>query len=327
MSEKNMVEALHDTLSQMMQHDPRLVLLGEDIGVNGGVFRVTDQLLTQFGSDRVIDTPLAESAIVGTALGMAIGGLRPVCEIQFLGFLYPALDQLISHVSRIRARSAGALGAALVIRAPFGGGIRAPEQHADSAEGYLTTIPGLKVAIPSSPADAKGLLIAAIEDEDPVVLLEPIRLYRLGREEVPDTLYRVPLGTARIVQPGRDVSVITYGAMVPLARAAATQLQQRYGWDVEIVDVRSLSPLDEETLGQSVRKTGRAVIVHEAPLTGGFGAEILATVTEQAFWWLKAPIVRVTGPDVPFPPYAWEDWYVPNVSRIAHAIGQVMAEE
>lgn len=322
-----MVEAIHDTLDLLMAQDESVVMMGEDIGVNGGVFRVTDKMLGKYGAARVIDTPLAESAIVGTALGMAVGGLRPICEIQFLGFLYPALDQLISHVSRIRDRSAGHLGAKMVVRAPYGGGIRAPEQHADSAEAYLTHIPGLKVVVPSSAADAKGILVSAVEDDDPVIILEPIRLYRMGREQVPEQLYRVPLGTARIVQEGTDISVIAYGAMVPVAQEAARNLQREQGVSVEVVDVRSLSPLDEETLVASVRKTGRAVIVHEAPLTGGFGAEIMATVSEQAFWWLKAPVQRVTGPDVPFPPYAWEDWYVPSAAHVQRVVSQVMAEE
>ncbi len=327
MAEKNMVEAIHETLRQVMREDSRVLMMGEDIGVNGGVFRVTDGFSAEFGTRRVIDTPLAESAIVGTALGMAVGGLRPICEIQFMGFLYPALDQLISHVSRIRNRTAGALGASMVVRTPYGGGIRAPEQHADSAEGYLAHIPGLKVVVPSNAYDAKGLMVSAIDDNDPVMFLEPIRLYRMGRMPVPDELYRVPLGRAHIVREGRDLSVITYGAMVPAALKAAENLADSGGADLEVVDVRSLAPLDEETLISSVRKTGRAVIMHEAPLTGGFGAELYATVAQEAFWWLKAPILRVTGPDVPFPPFAWEDWYVPSAERLECAVAQVMAEE
>ncbi|MBX5467954.1 MAG: alpha-ketoacid dehydrogenase subunit beta [Firmicutes bacterium] len=326
MAEINMVTAINQALAELLASDPRVVLLGEDIGVNGGVFRVTEGLYERFGRDRVMDTPLAESGILGAAIGMAVGGLRPIAEIQFMGFLYPGLDQLISHAGRIRHRSLGALSVPMVVRIPYGGGIRAPEQHADSAEAYLVHTPGLKVVVPSTPYDAKGLLYAALAQDSPVAFLEPIRLYRLGRMEVPEGPYQVPIGPSRVAREGRDLSLFAWGAMVPLALACAEEIAREDGAEVEVVDLRTLAPVDVEGIGRSVRKTGRAVVVHEAPMTGGVGAEVVATINETAFWWLKAPVARVTGFDLPYPPYAWEEFYLPGSKRLLKALRETLRE-
>ena len=314
MAEMNMIQAVNATLDAMLAQDPRVVVLGEDVGKNGGVFRATDQLFDRYGPERVIDTPLAESGIIGTSIGMAVGGLLPIAEIQFMGFLYPGLDQLISHAGRMAARSMGQVRVPLVVRVPFGGGIRAPEQHADSAEAYLVHTPGLKVVVPSTPYDAKGLLYAALHDPDPVVVMEPIRLYRMGRQEVPEEPYLVPLGTARTVRSGTDITVITWGNMVAVAEAAAAALEGEAS--VEVLDLRSLFPLDHEAIGRSVNKTGRAVVLQEAPRTAGLGGEVAAVIQETAFWSPEAPVARVAGPDVPYPPYAWEDLYLPSRERL-----------
>jgi pyruvate dehydrogenase E1 component beta subunit len=318
MAELNLIQAINATLDAMLASDPRVVILGEDVGKNGGVFRATDGLFDRYGADRVIDTPLAESGIIGTSIGMAIGGLRPIAEIQFMGFIYPALDQLISHGGRMAARSQGQVRVPLVVRVPFGGGIRAPEQHADSAEAYLVHTPGLKVVVPSTPYDAKGLLYAALADPDPVVFMEPIRLYRMGRQEVPDEPYLVPIGQARLVRTGTDVTVITWGNMVPVAEQAAAALEGEAS--VEILDLRTLFPMDREAIARSVNKTGRAVVLQEAPLTAGLASEVTAVIQETAFWSLEAPVARVAGPDVPYPPYAWEDMYLPNRDRLVAQI-------
>jgi pyruvate dehydrogenase E1 component beta subunit len=325
MAEINMVTAINQTLADLLDQDPRVVLLGEDIGLNGGVFRVTEGLYERYGRDRVMDTPLAESGIIGAAIGMAVGGLRPIAEIQFMGFLYPGLDQLISHAGRIRHRSLAALTVPMVVRIPYGGGIRAPEQHADSAEAYLVHTPGLKVVVPSTPYDAKGLLYAALAQDSPVAFLEPIRLYRLGRMEVPEERYQVPIGPLRVAREGRDLSLFAWGAMVPLALRCAERLAEE-GISIEVIDLRTLSPLDIEGIGASVRKTGRAVVVHEAPQTGGVGAEVVATINETAFWWLKAPVARVTGFDLPYPPYAWEEFYLPDERRLLKAIRETLRD-
>ena len=308
-----------------MEEDPRVVILGEDVGKNGGVFRVTDGLWKMFGQSRVIDTPLAESAIVGSAIGMAVGGLRPVAEIQFMGFLYPALNQIFSHASRLGQRSGGKFRVPMVVRIPYGGGIRTPEQHADSAEAILAHTPGLKVVVPSTPYDAKGLLRSAIEDPDPVIFLEPIVLYRLGRQEVPEGPFTVPIGPARIARPGRDATLITWGAMNHLAAQAADTLVAE-GVSVEIIDLRTLKPMDVDTMAESVAKTGRAVVLHEAPLTGGWGAEVVASIQEAAFWWLKTPVRRVSAFDVPYPPFAWEDMYMPTKTRVLRAIREALKD-
>ncbi|MDR7400331.1 MAG: alpha-ketoacid dehydrogenase subunit beta [Armatimonadota bacterium] len=319
MPTRTMVEALNEALRQAMEEDRAVVVLGEDVGRYGGVFRVTEGLLDRFGPARVIDTPLAESAIVGVALGMAASGLRPVAEIQFAGFLYSAFDQLAAQAARLRARSGGRFGAPLVVRAPYGGGVRAPEFHSDSVEALLCHTPGLKVVIPSGPVDAKGLLLASIDDPDPVVFLEPMPLYRSLREEVPEDPYRQPLGRARLIRAGRDVTVVCWGAAVLLALRAAEALAPE-GVEAEVLDLCTLNPLDVETLLESVRRTTRLVVVHEAPRSGGFGAEIAALAAERALDSLRAPVVRVTGWDVPYPAPAIESYYLPSVRRVVRGI-------
>ncbi len=326
MPERNMIQAINVTLDQLLAEDARVMVFGEDVGKNGGVFRATEHLQDRHGEPRVFDTPLAESGIIGMAIGMAVGGLLPIAEIQFMGFLYPGLDQLMSHAGRLSARSQGQVKVPLVVRAPFGGGIRAPEQHADSIEALLVHAPGLKVVVPSTPYDAKGLLTAAVDDPDPVVVMEPIRLYRLGRQEVPDERYTVPIGTARVARPGSDLTVITWGNMVAVALDAAEALAAAGEVSVEVLDLRSLYPLDREAIGAAVSKTGRAVVLHEAPMTGGLGGEVVAAIQEVAFWSLQAPVERVAGPDVPYPPYAWEDFYLPNRARLTQAIRRTLKD-
>jgi pyruvate dehydrogenase E1 component beta subunit len=306
-----------------MGRDDKVIVLGEDVGVDGGVFRATDGLQKKYGDHRVIDTPLAESGIVGTSIGMAIQGLKPVCEIQFDGFTYPALDQLFSHAARIRNRTRGKLTCPLVLRFPFGGGIRALEHHNESPESYFVHTPGLKVVIPSNPYDAKGLLIAAIRDPDPVIFMEPKRIYRAIRDEVPEGAYTVEIGKANILREGTDLTLISWGAMVREAMKAA-DIAAAQGVRVEVIDVRTLNPCDWDTILTSVQKTGRAIVVHEAPHTLGFGAEIAARIQEKLLLYLKAPVQRVTGYDTPFPYFKLEDAYLPNPERIGKAIEQVM---
>ena len=313
----NLAKSINKALADAMAADPTVVLMGEDVGRTGGVFRVTDGLLEQFGEERVIDAPVAESGIAGVGFGMAVGGLKPVLEMQFMGFSYPAFDQVISHVGRIRHRSRHRFTAPLVIRIPYGGGIGAAEHHSESAEAIYAHTPGLKVVVPSRPSDAYGLLRAAIEDPDPVIFLEPIRLYRAVKEELTES--PVPLGSARIEREGSDVTVIAYGAMMREARQAADVLGAR-GIGVEVVDLRSLVPLDVATIIGSVHKTGRAVMVHEAPMTAGFGAEVVAQIQERALFSLKAPVRRVTGWDTVFPLKRGEDLYLPSVERIVAAV-------
>jgi pyruvate dehydrogenase E1 component beta subunit len=313
-----MAQALTDALDLALAKDQAVLVIGEDVARTGGVFRITDGLLQRYGEDRVIDTPVAESAIVGVALGMAIAGMRPIAELQFMGFSYPAFDQIVNHVARIRNRSRHRFTAAMVIRIPFGGGIGAAEHHSESMEAIYAHTPGLKVVIPSTPYDAKGLLLAAIEDPDPVIFCEPIRLYRAVKEEVPDDWYTVPIGEARVERSGTDVSLITWGAMTKETRAAADLLATE-GIDAEVIDLRSLVPLDHKTLVGSVAKTGRAVVVHEAPRTGGFGAEVAAVLAEECLYELTAPVERVTGWDTVFPLKRGEHLYLPSVEQIASA--------
>lgn len=315
-----MVQALNSALALELERDPRLVLFGEDIGKNGGVFRVTDELQARFGEERVFDTPISESGIVGTATGMAVYGLHPVVEIQFAGFALLAFNQIATQVTRMRSRSGGIFTVPLVIRAPFGGGVRTPELHADSIEGFFLQTPGIKVVIPANPYDAKGLLHAAIEDPDPVLFLEHMKLYRSFRQEVPTERYTVPIGQAAVVHTGEDVSVITYGAMVQVALRAARQVEQSSDLTVEVIDLRTISPLDQEAIVTSVNKTGRAVIVHEAPRTGGVGAEVVALINEHCLYSLLKPVERVTCPDIPFPPPKLEDVIIPTPDRVARAI-------
>jgi pyruvate dehydrogenase E1 component beta subunit len=319
-----MVQALNLALRQEMAHDPDVVVLGEDVGVDGGVFRVTDGLIEQFGADRVIDTPLAEGAIVGTSIGMALYGLKPVCEIQFLGFIYQAFHQLRSHASRYRSRTRGRYSCPMVIRAPYGAGIRAIEEHSESTEALFIHTPGLKVVIPSTPRLARSLLVSAIRDPDPVIFLEPTRAYRSPREEVPEDEETFPLGVARVVQPGDDLTLITWGAMLHVAMRAVEQAREEYGYSVEVLDLLTLSPADMATVLASVQKTGRVVVVHEAPRTLGFGAELIARINEQALLSLEAPIRRVTGYDVPVPLYARETAYLPDEERILQAIEETL---
>lgn len=314
----NMVQAINLALREEMQRDSSVVILGEDVGRDGGVFRVTEGLLELFGDERIIDTPLAESVIVGAAIGMAAYGLKPVAEIQFMGFIYPTIDQIFSHASRIRNRTRGRFTCPMVVRTPYGAGIKAPDLHSESTEALFCHMPGVKVVVPSSPYNAKGLLISSIRDPDPVIFLESTRLYRLIKEDVPEGEYTVPLDKARIVQEGKDVTVIAWGSMLHRA------LQAVEGFDAEVIDLMTLSPFDEETIFRSVKKTGRVIIVHEAPKTCGFGAELSATIAEDAMLYLKAPIIRVTGYDVVTPLPKLEDYYMPTVERIRKGIEEVM---
>ncbi|WP_052300733.1 alpha-ketoacid dehydrogenase subunit beta [Kyrpidia tusciae] len=319
------IQAIQDGLYTALAEDDRVLVFGEDVGQNGGVFRATDGLQDAFGPRRVFDTPLSESGIVGTAVGMAAAGLRPVVEIQFMGFIYPAFEQIISHAARVRTRTRGRHSASLVIRAPYGGGIRAPELHSDSSEAFFVHQPGLKVVAPSGPYDAKGLLLAAIDDPDPVVFLEPIRLYRAFKEEVPLGYYTVPIGKAKVVREGGDLAIFVWGAMVPRAMEAAEKAAREDGIETRVVDLRTLFPLDVATIVESVEKTGRAMIVHEAPRTAGVGAEVATLIQERAFYSLEAPVVRVTGLDVPFPLFSLEDLYLPGVARILSGIRRAVA--
>jgi 2-oxoisovalerate dehydrogenase E1 component beta subunit len=318
-----LAQALNRALDQALADSDDVLLMGEDVGRTGGVFRVTDGLQERYGPERVVDTPLAESGIVGVGLGLAIGGMRPVMELQFMGFSYPAFDQVISHVSRMRHRSRHRFTAPLVIRIPFGGGIGAAEHHSESTEALYAHVPGLKVVVPSRPADAAGLLRSAIDDPDPVVFLEPIRLYRAVKEEVADDAPVTPIGLAAVERTGTDVTLIAWGAMMKETRAAADELAEA-GVAAEVVDVRSLVPLDVDTIVASVAKTGRAVVVHEAPRTAGFGAEIVAQLQERCAYDLQAPVLRVTGWDIVFPLKLSERHYLPNVSRIVAAVEQVL---
>ncbi len=317
-----MVQAIQDALRHALREDPRVVVLGEDVGLNGGVFRVTEGLQAEFGADRVSDTPLAENGIVGAAIGMALYGMRPVAEIQFVDFIYPAFDQIVSEMAKLRWRSAGQYACPVVVRAPYGGGIKGGLYHSQSPEACFCHTAGLQVVIPATPADAKGLLLDALAGEDPVIFLEPKRLYRSVREEVPAGAHRVPIGTARVARAGEHVTVLAWGAMVPVSLEAAEQAAGR-GWSVEVLDLRTLVPLDAEAVLASVRKTGRVVIVHEAPRTGGYGGELAALVAEQALTSLLAPVLRVTGYDTPFP-YTLEHSYLPDAPRVLRAVEHVM---
>jgi 2-oxoisovalerate dehydrogenase E1 component beta subunit len=323
MPQMTMVQAITDALRTSLRDDPRVVVLGEDVGRNGGVFRVTEGLQAEFGAERVIDTPLAENGIVGGAIGMALYGLKPVAEIQFVDFIYPAFDQIVSELAKFRWRSAGQYSCPVVVRAPYGGGIRGGLYHSQSPEAYFCHTTGLQVVIPSTPSDAKGLLLSAIQGQDPVIFLEPKRLYRHAKEEVAEGATLVPIGQARIARPGEHLTILAYGAMVPVSLEAATAAAEK-GWQVEVVDLRPLLPLDTATVLASVRRTGRAVIVHEAPRTCGYGAELSALLAEQALTSLQAPVLRVTGYDTPFP-YTLEHTYLPDAKRVLAAIEHVMS--
>jgi len=335
MAYMNMVQALNSAMDIMLQRDPRVVILGEDVGYFGGVFRVTDGLQRKYGEHRVLDTPIAEGGIIGAAIGMGVNGLKPVAEIQFADYIYPGFDQVVSELARLRYRTAGEFSAPVTIRTPCGGGIRGGQTHSQSPEAIFTHVSGIKVVMPSSPYDAKGLLISSIEDDDPVVFFEPKRIYNgpcdgdpnkpavpwsaHPRGEVPEGYYTVPISRAEVVRPGKDLTVLTYGTMVHVVEAAVRMAEV----DAEIVDVRTMVPLDVDTLCTSVCKTGRCVVVHEATRFGGFGAELVATVQEACFWNLEAPIQRVTGWDTPYP-HAFEWEYFPGPARIAQALKSVM---
>jgi len=324
MAEINLVQAVNLALARAMAEDNKVLVLGEDVAAEGGVFRATDGLLTRFGGDRIFDTPLAENAIAGLSVGLAAQGFRPVAEIQFTGFIYPAIDQLVNHASRLRTRTRGRLTCPMVVRSPAGGGIRAIEHHSESPEAMFAHIPGLRVVIPSSPARAYGLLLAAIRDPDPVVFLEPTRLYRAAREEVDDDGAALPLDRCFVLREGSDITFVTWGAMIKETLAAADTLAGE-GVNVEVIDVATLKPLDSDSILASVAKTGRCVIVHEAPLTGGFGAEIAARLAERGLTSLLAPIERVTGWDTVMPLPRLEQHYLPGEARILAAARRILA--
>ncbi|MGC8515847.1 MAG: alpha-ketoacid dehydrogenase subunit beta [Thermoplasmata archaeon] len=315
----NMVQALNSGLDNLMAADDRIILLGEDIGTDGGVFRVTDGLLSKYGAERVLDTPLVEVGIVGMAIGMAVQGLRPIPEIQFQDFIYTAMDQIINQMAKIRYRSGGEYECPMVLRTPYGAGVKGGLYHSQSGESYFAHTAGLTVVTPSNPYDAKGLLVSSSQGEDPVIFLEPKRLYRAGKQEVPEDIYKIPIGKAEVVQTGDDVTIITYGAMVPTVMDTV----KKNNLNAEVLDLRTLVPVDKDAIMHSVQKTGRVVIVHEAPRTGGFGGEISAMITERGIDFLYAPILRVTGPDSPIP-YRMEEYYVPNERRILNAVRKVL---
>ena len=322
MAELTLVEAINDAFHVELERDPDVMVMGEDVGRAGGVFRATAGLRDRFGPERCVDTPLAEAGILGSAVGLCMAGWRPVCEMQYDAFSYPCLDQLITHVGRYRWRSGGTMEFPLVVRMPYGGGVRAPELHDDSPEAYYVHTPGVKVAVPSTPADAKGLLAAAIRDPDPVIVLEPKLIYRNERADVPEGEHVVPLGKARLVREGTDVSLVAYGAMVPLCERVAEELAGEAS--LEVLDVRTLKPLDEDALLATASKTGRVVIVQEAPRTAGFGAELAAILAEKAILDLRGPVLRVTGYDVPYPYWKIEDAYMPSVERVTDAVRKLL---
>jgi 2-oxoisovalerate dehydrogenase E1 component beta subunit len=319
----NIIQAVNDALHLEMQRDDRVVVMGEDVGKFGGVFRATVGLQEKFGADRVIDTPLAEAGIVGTSIGMALYGLRPVPEIQFVDFIFPAFDQIVNELAKFRYRSGGQYPCPLTIRTPYGGGIRGGHYHSQSPESLFIHTPGLKVVVPSNPYDAKGLLLSSIRDDDPILFMEPKPIYRASKGEVPDGEYTVPLGKAATVREGKDVTLVAYGAMIPVCAAAAEELSGD-GVEAEILDLRTLLPYDGDAILDSVRKTGRAVIVHEAPRTCGFGAELSAYIHENAMLHLEAPVQRVTGFDTPFP-YTLEHEYLPNAGRVVSSVREALA--
>ena len=324
MAQMNLVQAINDAMKVEMRLDDSVLVLGEDVGVDGGVFRATVDIIEEFGPERSIDTPLAESGIVGAAIGLAVNGIKPIAEIQFDGFMTPAFDQIVSHAARLRWRSRGRFSCPMVIRAPYGGGIRALEHHSESPEAWYAHTPGLKVVTPSGPHDAKGLLIEAIRDPDPVIYLEPKRLYRAFREEVPEGDYTIPFGKANVVKEGSDVTAIAWGSMTRTTLSAIEDFEEREGVSVELIDLRTIVPLDFETISQSVQKTGRVVVVQEAPKTCGFASEITALITEKLILHLEAPIIRISGFDVAMPYFTLEEHYIPDAGRISHGLQKVV---
>jgi pyruvate dehydrogenase E1 component beta subunit len=325
MAKMTMVQALNLALRQEMEKDDRVIVLGEDVGRDGGVFRVTEGLIDRFGDQRSVDTPLAESAIVGMSIGMALYGLRPVCEIQFSGFTYENFHQLESHAARLRWRTQGRLSVPMVLRAPYGGGVRALEHHSESREAYWAHTPGLKVVIPSGPRNARALLISAIRDPDPVIFYEPKALYRAFREEVPEEEETLPIGKSNLAREGKDITLISYGAMMRPTLEAAQILKEKDGIEAEVVDLLTISPMDDEPFVRSIRKTGRAVVIHEAHRSFGPGAEVVSRIMEKAFYSLEAPIARVTGYDVVIPLFSRENAYLPGANRIVRAARSRMA--
>ncbi len=318
-----LIQAITDGMRTMLNEKEEVVVLGEDVGKNGGVFRATDGLQEEFGEKRVFDTPLSEAGIIGSSIGMAINGLLPVAEIQFLGFIYPAYEQIMTHATRMRYRTKGAFTVPLVIRAPYGAGVRAPEIHSDSMEALFTHMPGIKVVCPSNPHDAKGLLISAIEDPDPVLFLEPLRLYRAVRGDVPEEKYEIEIGKGKYLREGDDATVIAWGAMVPVAMKAAEQAADK-GISCDVIDLRTLYPIDKAIIAESVQKTGRCVVVHEAPATGGLGNDIISIINDTSFLYMKSPIERVTGADVHVPFWALEEHNIPTPARVTDAIYKVI---
>lgn len=316
----NMVGALNNALETILKEDDKSIILGEDVGVDGGVFRVTDGLQKSFGPDRVVDTPLAESVILGASIGMAIGGMRPIPEIQFAGFMYMGFDQLINHAARYRSRTRSTYTVPMIVRTPVSGGVRTLEHHSDSPEAYYSHIGGLIVIEPSNPYDAKGLLLRAAQLDDPVIFLEPTKLYRLFKQDIPEEAYEIPIGKANIVSEGDKLTIVTYGTMVPLVKDVVA----KKGVSAEIIDLRTINPLDEETIIASVKKTGRVVIAHEAELSFGVGAEIAARIADKAIFELQAPIVRVGSPSFPYPFPGYENYYVPNAVKLSKAIDRVL---
>ncbi len=317
----NMNTAINSALDIVMRDDEKAILLGEDVGRDGGVFRVTEGLLAKYGEQRVIDTPLSEAGIVGTSIGMALSGLHPIAEIQFAGFMYLAFDQLISHAARYRSRTRSAWKVPMVVRTPVSGGVRTLEHHAESPEAYYAHSGGLIILEPSNPYDAKGLLIRAMHMEDPVLFLEPTRLYRLFRQEIPEGSYEVPIGKANVIREGTDLTIVTYGTMVPIVNNVVS----KKGINAEVIDLRTINPLDEKTIIQSAEKTGRVMIVHEAELSFGVGAEIAARVSEKALFKLNAPILRVASPSLPYPFPSYEQFYIPNEKKVSDAIDKIMS--
>jgi len=325
MAKMTMVQALNLALQQEMEKDDSIILLGEDVGVDGGVFRVTEGLIDQFGDQRVLDTPLAESAIVGMSIGMAAHGLKPICEIQFSGFAYQNFHQIENHAARLRWRSRGRYNVPMVLRTPYGGGVRALEHHSESREAFWAHIPGLKMVIPSGPRNARALLVSAIRDPDPVIFYESKAIYRAFREEVPEQEEALPIGEPQLALTGKDLTMISYGAMMRPTLEAASVLKEKEGVEAEVIDLLTISPLKEEILVESVKKTGRAMVIHEAPRSFGPGAEIIARLMEKAFFYLEVPIERVTGYDVVIPLFSREKAYLPDVQRIVRSAGKILA--
>ena len=317
-----LVQAITDAMDVMLTENEDIIILGQDVGRNGGVFRATEGLFEKHGEDRVIDSPLAESGIIGTSIGMAINGIRPIAEIQFFGFIYPAFNQIMTHASRVRGRTLGRFTVPMVIRTPYGAGVRAPEIHSDSMEALFTHMPGIKVVVPSNPYDAKGLLIASIEDPDPVLFLEPMKIYRAGRKDVPAGKYTVPLGKGDVLKQGDDVTLIAWGAMIPQAMKAAEEIEKEQDIHCEVMDLRTLYPLDRDLIQTSVEKTGRVVIMHEAHQTGGVSGDIISLInnTEEAFLSLRGPVQTVTGFDVPVPMFSLEEHYLPKIKAVKEKI-------